>query len=536
MLRSPNPARISGMSTPRDRRILLDGPRRARRYRRRRSAPSFLRLLTIVAAVLALVGSWILIRSLIGPDPVHLVVVGVDGEPVVGAVVTTEGGASARTDDEGSTRLAFGAPQRLTVEAPGYRDASYDVADLPRQGPLSLTMNPWVLQGRVVDDTGNGLTGATIEIDGKAATSGDFGTFELTAVEPGPLVVSKVAWEPTEMTWSGESGRIDVRLRPFVAKGLRVYSRVAGSPDEFARLLDMIDGTVINTLVFDTKQEDGQVTHDIPVPAAHDAGSVVRFYDAAQALAQAKDRGLYTITRIVTFQDPIMAEHQPDWAILHSDTGDVWRNSAGFAWLDPTNRDTWEYPIALAVEACRLGFDEIQFDYVRFPSDGNIFTTVYSVGRIEPGETGERIRVETIAAFLHEARSRIHAEGCAVAADIFGIILSVGNDQGIGQRVEELSHATDVLSPMVYPSHYGPNWLGFADPNDHPGAVVDQALRSGMPRLEGGALMRPWLQGFLWNSQQVRESIAVAERAGTGWMLWNAVSAFEREWLPSLGG
>jgi hypothetical protein len=522
------------MRNPRDGLVTFNGPlRRGKRRRGRSLGTTALRFVALVLAGVAAIGIWVLVSSLIGGDPVHLKVEGMEGEPVAGAVVTTEGGGTATTDEEGAASLRFGAPQRLSVVAPGYRDATYLVEEIPRQGSLSLKMSPHVLQGRITDNRGNGLVGATIEIDGKSTESQEFGAYEITAVEPGPVVVSKAAWEPTEVVWPGGAERFDVALSPFVVRGLRVHSPLAGGTGvmTFDQLLSMIEGTVINTLVFDTKTEDGRVTHAIDVPAAYEARAVHEFYDAVSALEEAERRGLYTITRIVTFQDPFMAVHRPEWGIRDSATGDLWRNTAGLAWLDPTNTATWQYPIDLAVEACRLGFDEIQFDYVRFPSDGDISTASYSMGPMDAST-----RVETIAAFLQEARDQIHPEGCAVSADIFGIVLSVDNEQGIGQKVEELSWVTDVLSPMVYPSHYGRNWLGFENPNNHPGAVVGQALDAGMPRLEGGALMRPWLQAFSCSTEQIRESIAAAERVGSGWMLWNSTSAFERDWLPRAGG
>jgi len=300
----------------------------------------------------------------------------------------------------------------------------------------------------------------------------------------------------------------------------------AGSSTAFADLLDMIDGTVINTLVFDTKDEDGVVHYDSQVTAAVETGAVTDTYDVTTVLAEAAERGLYTITRIVTFQDPKWAPANPEHAPRNTATGGAWVNDRGLAWADPTDREAWEYPLALAVEACRLGFDEVQFDYVRFPSDGNVSVLGYDEDVDEDG------RVATISAFLSEARRRLHAEGCAVSADIFAIVLSFPNDQGIGQRLEELSRSVDVLSPMIYPSHYSAGWLGFDNPNDHPAEVVRQALEAGTPRLDG-AMFRPWLQAFYYDAAQIGEEIAEAERLDLGWILWNAASQFEADWFPT---
>ena len=154
---------------------------------------------------------------------------------------------------------------------------------------------------------------------------------------------------------------------------------------------------------------------------------------------------MYAITRLVTFEDQVWVTADPDAKL------------AGL-WIDATNPENWEYPLAIAVEACQLGFDEIQFDYVRFPAG----RTAEAAQARRPLTADER--VAAIAAFLTEARTRIHAAGCALSADIFAIVVSSPTDEGIGQRPEELSAAVDAISPMVYPSHYSPGWLGFPDP------------------------------------------------------------------------
>jgi hypothetical protein len=311
-----------------------------------------------------------------------------------------------------------------------------------------------------------------------------------------------------------------------MVKGLRVFYDAAGDAAAFAEILRLADNTAVNALVFDTKEEKGRVLYDSAVPFARESGAIEVKYDVRSVLAQAKEHGLYTITRIVAFQDPYATVLNRAAAIKDSE-GNVWTTNQGLGWMDPTNRESWQYPIDLAVEACQLGFDEIQFDYARFPSDGDVSTAQYSIGSVDAAT-----RVETIGAFLAEARDQIHEAGCAVSADLFAIVLSVYDDQGIGQRVEELSWTVDAISPMIYPSHYGPGWLNLDNPNDHPAEVVGQALEAGMPRLEGGALMRPWLQAFSWDAAQVLESIAAAELATNGWMLWNAISEFEEDWIP----
>ena len=238
-------------------------------------------------------------------------------------------------------------------------------------------------------------------------------------------------------------------------------------------------------------------------------------YDPVRRIAQAKEAGLYTITRVVSFEDGGWANAQPDFKLAGS-------------WVNPYNPDVWEYPLGLAVEACEIGFDEIQFDYVRFPAG----KTAAAARRAQPLTQEERIGA--ISGFLAEAVRRLHPMGCAVSADIFGIVTSAPDDQGLGQRPEELSQVVDALSPMLYPSHYSDGWLGFADPNDHPGPVVAHALDQGIPRMVGDAAMRPWLQAFYYNGNQILAQINEAEARGTGWILWNAPGNYQESWLPPL--
>ncbi|MFH1329633.1 MAG: putative glycoside hydrolase [Actinomycetota bacterium] len=500
---------------------------------RRRRGPGDVTLIVSIVVVLALAGAagWALFRHLNPDNTVPLVVLGVEGPDgqllkLGDAVVTGPDGKTATTGEDGTAALAFTAPADLTVTAAGYQDAMFRVEAVPPDGPLGLQLEPLVLKGRVTDSHGTRIIGASVQLGAQEATTDEMGSFELVAAVPGPVQVSKMAFATAEADWDGSAERFVVTLEPFIVKGIRVHGPTAGTENGFSNLLEMIDGTVINTLVFDTKDEKGRVSYESQVADARDTGALVYDFDVATVLAAAEERGYYTITRIVTFQDPFWAPANPDHAARNTATGGVWTTHTGLAWADPTDREAWEYPLALAVEACRLGFDEIQFDYVRFPTDGDTSVIEYD------GPANEEARVETVAAFLAEARERLHAEGCVVSADVFAIILSAPNDQGIGQRVEEVSASVDALSPMIYPSHYSSGWLGFDNPNAHPGEVVGQALDSGLPRMQG-ALLRPWLQAFYYDADQIAEEIRQAEENGLGWMLWNQTSAFEADWFPT---
>ena len=344
-------------------------------------------------------------------------------------------------------------------------------------------------------------------------TTGADGTFLLAGVPAGTVTVSRPAWHGIEVPWGGEA-HIDVTLQPRVVRALRISSYVAADQAQFEAVLDLAERTAVNSLVFDTKDETGYVLYDTGVPEAAELGSIRPMYDVEAHLATAKERGFYTITRVVSFEDQVWTRAAPE---------------AKFAgrWIDARDPANWEYPLGLAVEACELGFDEIQFDYVRFPAGQTA-----AAARIS-NPTTQAERLDAIQGYLTEARSRLHPMGCAVSADIFGIVLSSPDDQGIGQRPEEVSQVVDAVSPMIYPSHYSNGWLGFEDPNDHPGPVTADALDSGAPRLESPALMRPWLQAFWWTNSQIAASIAEAEKRGFGWILWNAAGNYSESALPA---
>jgi hypothetical protein len=375
-----------------------------------------------------------------------------------------------------------------------------------------ITIPQLQLLGKVVDGNGDPVPEALVSVGGASTISAPDGWFDLATSAPGEVSVRRPAWTGSEFTWDGSSAFVELEIEPIKIRGLRVGGGVAGDDAKFAELLEIASDTAINALVFDTKQEGGRVLYETGVAQANESGAVVRAYDPRERIAQAKAEGLYLITRIVTFEDDYWAKASPEMAYEGG-------------WINPTFVDGWEYPLELAEEACDMGFDEIQFDYLRFPSEA----AAQSSGQLDMTETD---RVDAIEAFVEAARARLQPLDCAMSADVFGIIVSAGNDQGIGQRPEELSRHLDAFSPMVYPSHYSPGWLGFDDPNDHPYDVTSGAIEDAQRRIEQGVVLRPWLQSFWWTDEEIRRSIQAAEDHDVGWLLWNAVSNFSRAAIP----
>ncbi|NOX23519.1 MAG: hypothetical protein GXP36_10570 [Actinobacteria bacterium] len=376
----------------------------------------------------------------------------------------------------------------------------------------TTTIARFSVTGTVITTGGDPLAGVTITAaDSRTMTNAD-GSFVLDGALLGSVTASRPAWLSTEVVWDGEP-TLSITMAPRVVRAIRVSRAVAPDKEAFDRILAIADATTVNALVFDTKDESGYLLYNSKVPKAAEIGANRDVYDPVAYIAQAKDRGLYTITRIVTFEDAVWSKGDPGAALAGT-------------WINATDKSNWEYPLALAAEACELGFDEIQFDYIRFP-DGK---TAARVRQILPMTQAQRIAV--VQEFLAEARTLLHGMGCAISADIFGIVMASPTDEGIGQRPEELSTVTDALSPMLYPSHYGPGWIGFDDPNDYPGPVVAHSLDLGMARLEGTALIRPWLQGFYYSPDQVLAQITEAENRGLGWIIWNANGNYELAWFP----
>jgi hypothetical protein len=466
-----------------------------------------------------------------------LVVLGADDlTPVSAAIITTS--ETVATDADGAAELLWDdKPIDLSVAAPGFYETTMTVAEKPLEGPIRVRLEPVVLDGRVTSADGRPLPGATVRLgsDLEASTDSD-GEFTMFRATPGVIQVERPAWEGATVDWDGTSAEITVELEPRMIRALRVAGDGSGAGDveKWQELLELADNTGVNAFVVDTQDEGGYVYHDTDVALAYEIDAVRPRYDAAQVIADMEAHGLYKITRIVTFQSNQLARARPDIAAINTQTGLPWTNNKDLAWLDPTDPNSWDYPLALAEEACRLGFDEIQFDYIRFPSDGPISQVSFDRLSAEDyySDESEKIRVDTIAAFLEKAHGLLNPMGCAVAADIFAITLESTSDEGIGQSPRVFSNYVDVLSPMIYTYTYGSGWKGWDDPTDHATELVSAALDAGIPRLEGFAIYRPWLQRAFLEDYDILAVQSVAAERDMGWMLWSAGTLFTENHLP----
>ena len=312
------------------------------------------------------------------------------------------------------------------------------------------------------------------------------------------------------------------RARPAEIRGVHVTMALASIPGKLDEYLTLV-GDGLNTLQLDVKDENGEVGFRSPkVALAHKIGAARPYYKARQAARKVRERGVYLVGRVVVFEDPVLAQSRPAMAIRTADGG-VWTNDVGLGWTNPYDRRVWQYNVDLAVAAIEAGFDEIMFDYVRFPTDGDLESAVFNGAQKVP-------KHETIADFLDYAASRIRPAGGRLSIAVFG--LSATRNLGIGQKVRRLAKEVDAVYPMVYPSHYSPGELGVPDPNGDPGMTVSRSLRDFQKQLEGRkALLVPWLQDFslgrTYTLAEVKAQVNAARRMDTGgFLLWNAAGVY----------
>jgi hypothetical protein len=308
------------------------------------------------------------------------------------------------------------------------------------------------------------------------------------------------------------------RTLPIELRGVHVTMGLASLPGKLDEYLELErDG--LTALELDVKDENGEIGFTQSMPALAVSIDAARDYYRGRAAARkVHERGIYLVGRIVVFEDPVLSHARPDVAVRTSG-GSVWRDAAGLGWTNPYDKRVWEYNVGVAVAAAKAGFDEIMFDYVRFPSDGDVDDAVFRNER-------SLAKRDAIPGFLRYAKSRLEPYGVRISAAVFG--LSAARDLGIGQLPRKMAPYLDTVYAMTYPSLFGPGELGLQDPSTAPGATVARALRRFELALRGhDALVVPWVQDFSFSVQydleEVRAQIDAARISGAkGYMLWNA--------------
>jgi len=308
-------------------------------------------------------------------------------------------------------------------------------------------------------------------------------------------------------------------------RALHVTAWLAGSKKYRAHLNEVFKTTVINSVIIDVKEYEGEVY--IPgVPMAEKAGAYVSAMpDIANWVADLKRQGIYTVARIVVFKDNIMPRKNKALAVKNPQ-GDIWFDSHKITWMDPFNHDAWRYNTLIAVQAAKLGFDEIQFDYIRFPTDGKLSMMRFAKPRTK--QTAPTALID----FLRQASQVLHPLGVKISIDVFGLTTSVTSGMGIGQLMGPMTEQVDFVCPMVYPSHYAKGEYGIPNPNDQPYKTIHLAMHDALKVLgpANAKKLRPYFQdfslpgrGIRYHAKEVRAQMQAAIDQGVdSWALWNA--------------
>ena len=317
------------------------------------------------------------------------------------------------------------------------------------------------------------------------------------------------------------------RAVPKEIRGVHITMPLASLPGRIDQYIGLREYG-LNTIEVDVKDESGQVGFaSAYAPDAQATGAVHPYYDPKVVAQHAHGLGIYLIGRVVVFEDPVLARARPQFALRRPD-GQPWVNAAGLGWVNQYDRGVWKYAVDVAEGAARAGFDEIQFDYVRFPSDGDVESIVYPGRRVEPKSV-------TINRFLQYAVSRLRPLGVRISADLFG--LAATHDLRIGQVPATFGRTLDAIYPMVYPSHYSSGEFDLPDPEASPGPTVGRSVADFNRATRGKrARIIPWIQDFslkrTYTLFDVRQQIAAARAAGVGgFLLWNPRGVYTTEAL-----
>ncbi len=321
------------------------------------------------------------------------------------------------------------------------------------------------------------------------------------------------------------------------AKGIYVTASKANSTID--ELIELIDQTELNSMVIDIKDDDGHITYMMDIPEVKEINAPRQYIEELPALIKKlKEKDIYLIARVVAFKDPVLADAKPELALWNKD-GTIFRDKDMLAWVNPYKHEVWDYLVSIASECAAIGFDEVNFDYIRFSTDSGM-------AKVDFGKEAEtKTKIETVTEFVKYACEKLKPLGIFVSADVYGAIISSAVDAKIvGQSYVEMAKYLDYICPMIYPSHYGDGYYGIDYPDTEPYELIVGALASSNVALnqinegEHCAIVRPWLQDFTaswlkhyipYGPREVREQIeGVYDSNYTEWLLWNGAMKYTK--------
>jgi hypothetical protein len=494
-----------------------------------------------------------------GLDPIAVDLLVTDaetGRPVAGAAVSGSSGGDqplaedgrariAPVPEDGHVRIAPVLPEaRFRVTASGYAPAEVAYTG---QSPLRVSLSP-KLVGRVTDArTGQPLAGARVAVGDVVLRTDSNGAYELPRSTAGDrLVVLLPGYRRGELDLSQRPSTLDLALQPNDVRAIYMTYFAIGGEEYRAGMYELLDTTEVNAVVIDVKGDYGLLSYRSDVPLAQQIGAndSPTIADLDGLLRSLHQHGAYVIARIDVFKDNVLALNAPraglDLSIKDRRTGRPWIDGEHLAWVDGFQPAAWDYNVALAREAIERGFDEVQFDYVRFATDPSPGSSIEDIVYSRPFNAANR--VDALHQFLQRAHAAVNAAGGYLGIDTFGYTTWWEDDGGIGQDLRVLADDIDYYCPMVYPSTFNagvPGLVAYPGVVSRPYDVVYQSLMHVQDKLAGKpVVLRPWLQYFddypwatrtRYDAPQIEaQKKAASDSSSRGWMLWNPGSLFRR--------
>jgi hypothetical protein len=454
------------------------------------------------------------------------------GQPLPGVLLSWVNDSFV-TDAQGQSQIeGVRTGDRFQLQADGYEGGEVIYGG---EGILEVALRPHTLQG-VVRDGGRGspIPDVVVQVGERVFHTDANGSYYLTDLPAQAVLTFRARGFKDLQVAVPHSTTLDVVLQPleatFEAKGIYIAFGLLASEEKVRSLIDMVARTELNAIVVDIKGDSGRLAYHSQNSLVLEMGAEQKgLMEAQELLRLCRERGIYTIARLVVFKDSVLARGRPDFAIKRPD-GTLFADGKGSLWVDPFREEVWEYNIAIAREVAALGFDELQFDYIRFPTDGETGSLIYS----QPS-TAES-RYGAIQDFMARLEGALEPYGVFTSADIFGLTAWVDHEANIGQMVENVAPYVDYLSPMLYPSTFTPgllHWGADKRPSEYPYEVVYESLMRMRDRTEKP--LRPWLQHFAdykyhlpFGLEEYRAQMEAAYDAGAeGWLFWNASGIYE---------